>query len=84
MGMMMATMTMTTHTSVQPGAIGLEGSAVLLEFTRMVHVARIMGGNPTKDVAMPKMDYVGTSMGLRVRQGSLAIGNLFGLDHTLT
>lgn len=27
---------------------------------------------------------VGTSQGLRVGQGSLAIGNPFGLDHTLT
>lgn len=46
-----------------------------------------------KDIAVLKIDApvnelkpitVGTSQGLRVGQGSLAIGNPFGLDHTLT
>lgn len=45
------------------------------------------------DIAVLKVDApmnelrpieVGTSQGLRVGQGSLAIGNPFGLDHTLT
>lgn len=45
------------------------------------------------DIAVLKIDAptnalrpieVGTSQGLRVGQGSLAIGNPFGLDHTLT
>ncbi len=55
-------------------------------------MARVVGVDPTKDVAVLKVDNVvglrpievGTSMGLRVGQGSLAIGNPFGLDHTLT
>ncbi|KAL7486628.1 hypothetical protein ACHAW6_012228 [Cyclotella cf. meneghiniana] len=47
----------------------------------------------TTDIAVLKVDApidelrpieVGTSQGLRVGQGSLAIGNPFGLDHTLT
>jgi hypothetical protein len=86
------TTTTTMYTSVRPGAIGSEGSTVLPEFTRTVHVARVVGVDPTKDVAVLKVDdvaglrpiEVGTSTGLRVGQGSLAIGNPFGLDHTLT
>jgi S1-C subfamily serine protease len=53
----------------------------------------VIGVDPTKDIAVLKVDDivgtlrpidVGTSTGLRVGQGSLAIGNPFGLDHTLT
>ncbi len=82
----------TTYTSVRPGAIGSDGSTVLPEYTRTVHVAKVVGVDPTKDIAVLKVDdvvglrpiLVGTSTGLRVGQGSLAIGNPFGLDHTLT
>jgi hypothetical protein len=48
----------TTYTSVRPGAIGSEGSTVLPEFTRTVHVARVMVIDPTKDVAVLKVDNI--------------------------
>ncbi|KAL3808674.1 hypothetical protein ACHAXA_009227 [Cyclostephanos tholiformis] len=91
-GLAGTTTTTTTYTSVRPGAIGSDGSTVLPEFTRTVHVAKVVGVDPTKDIAVLKVDdvvglrpiEVGTSTGLRVGQGSLAIGNPFGLDHTLT
>ncbi len=52
-------MTMTTmYTSVQPGAIGLEGSTSLPEFTRTVHVARVVGVDPMKDVAVLKVENI--------------------------
>ncbi|KAL3777459.1 hypothetical protein ACHAW5_006415 [Stephanodiscus triporus] len=84
--------TTTTYTSARPGAIGIDGSTVLPDFSRTVHRARVVGVDPTKDIAVLKVDgvvglrpiEVGTSTGLRVGQGSLAIGNPFGLDHTLT
>lgn len=63
-------------------------------FTRTVYKAKVIGVDPAKDIAVLKVDdvptkelcpiKVGTSTGLRVGQGSLAIGNPFGLDHTLT
>ncbi|KAL3771877.1 hypothetical protein ACHAWO_008663 [Cyclotella atomus] len=80
-------------TSVRPGALGSGGSSALNGFTRNVYKARVIGVDPTKDIAVLKVDApmnelrpiaVGTSQGLRVGQGSLAIGNPFGLDHTLT
>ncbi|KAL7528989.1 hypothetical protein ACHAWF_002792 [Thalassiosira exigua] len=81
-------------TSVRPGALGSDGSTFLNDFTRTVYKAKVVGVDPTKDIAVLKVDdvpvrelrpiEVGTSMGLRVGQGSLAIGNPFGLDHTLT
>ncbi|KAL3783822.1 hypothetical protein HJC23_005315 [Cyclotella cryptica] len=80
-------------TSVRPGALGSVGSTALNGFTRNVYKARVIGVDPTKDIAVLKVDApinelrpieVGTSQGLRVGQGSLAIGNPFGLDHTLT
>ena len=79
--------------SVRPGALGIEGSTVLPNYIRTVYKARVIGVDPTKDIAVLKVDDivgtirpidVGTSTGLRVGQGSLAIGNPFGLDHTLT
>ncbi|KAL7537074.1 hypothetical protein ACHAXR_007566 [Thalassiosira sp. AJA248-18] len=82
------------YTSVRPGALGANGSTVLKDFTRSVYKAKVVGLDPTKDIAVLKVDDVpvrelrpielGTSTGLRVGQGSLAIGNPFGLDHTLT
>jgi len=82
------------YTSVRPGALGSDGSTVLKDFTRSVYKAKVVGVDPTKDIAVLKVDDVpirelrpielGTSTGLRVGQGSLAIGNPFGLDHTLT
>ncbi|OEU07036.1 trypsin-like serine protease, partial [Fragilariopsis cylindrus CCMP1102] len=55
--------------------------------------ARIIGVDPGKDIAVLKIDapeeilypiQVGKSLGLIVGQTALAIGNPFGLDHTLT
>lgn len=55
--------------------------------------AKFVGGEPKKDIAVlklidfPKKLYpikIGTSNNLRVGQKALAIGNPFGLDHTIT
>lgn len=55
--------------------------------------AEFIGGEPSKDIAVLKIDatrsklhpvVVGTSEGLRVGQKVIAIGNPFGLDQTLT
>lgn len=63
------------------------------EYKRTVFKARIIGVDPGKDIAVLKIDapeeilypiQVGKSMGLIVGQTALAIGNPFGLDHTLT
>ena len=85
-----------THyaSSARPGAAGSGGSSALPDYARTIHRARVVGVDPTKDIAVLKVDVedvhglrpieIGTSSGLRVGQGSLAIGNPFGLDHTLT
>jgi S1-C subfamily serine protease len=83
--------------SARPGALGIDGSTVLKDFSRSVYKAKVVGVDPTKDIAVLKVEkedntpikqlrpiQLGTSTGLRVGQGSLAIGNPFGLDHTLT
>lgn len=63
------------------------------EASRSTYKARVVGVDPSKDIAILKVDapkselfpiVVGTSTGLRVGQSALAIGNPFGLDHTLT
>ena len=55
--------------------------------------ASLVGFNPDKDVAVLQIETggkalrpinIGESAGLRVEQTTLAIGNPFGLDHTLT
>ena len=55
--------------------------------------AKLVGAYPSKDIAVLKIDLppekltpvvVGTSRNLLVGQGVLAIGNPFGLDHSLT
>ncbi|OEU17617.1 trypsin-like serine protease [Fragilariopsis cylindrus CCMP1102] len=60
---------------------------------RNIFKARIIGVDPGKDIAVLKIDapeeilypiQVGKSLGLIVGQTALAIGNPFGLDHTLT
>lgn len=60
---------------------------------RSVFKAKVVGVDPSKDIAVLKVDAppellrpisVGTSKGLKVGQTALAIGNPFGLDHTLT
>jgi S1-C subfamily serine protease len=60
---------------------------------RLVLKATVVGVDPSKDVAVLKVDAprnilkpisVGSSDNLKVGQQALAIGNPFGLDHTLT
>jgi S1-C subfamily serine protease len=64
-----------------------------LNMLRRVFTAKIVGVDPGKDIAVLKIDAdpsflfpisVGTSTGLKVGQQAMAIGNPFGLDHTLT
>lgn len=63
------------------------------DYRRSVYKATVVGVDPGKDIAILKVNAppevlypinVGTSTGLRVGQQALAIGNPFGLDHTLT
>ena len=63
------------------------------DYKRSVYKAKVVGIDPGKDICVLKVDApdfdlypieVGTSTGLRVGQGAMAIGNPFGLDHTLT
>jgi S1-C subfamily serine protease len=65
----------------------------LNDATRATFKASVVGVDPGKDIAVLKVDApvdllqpitLGTSQGLRVGQAALAIGNPFGLDHTLT
>jgi S1-C subfamily serine protease len=65
----------------------------LTSFSRKVYKAKVVGVDPGKDIAVLKIDApvfdlypieVGTSTGLKVGQSAYAIGNPFGLDHTLT
>eukprot|EP00555_Chaetoceros_dichaeta_P008975 CAMPEP_0198272754 /NCGR_PEP_ID=MMETSP1447-20131203/54399_1 /TAXON_ID=420782 /ORGANISM="Chaetoceros dichaeta, Strain CCMP1751" /LENGTH=194 /DNA_ID=CAMNT_0043966113 /DNA_START=16 /DNA_END=597 /DNA_ORIENTATION=+ len=65
----------------------------IIDFKRKVYEAKIIGVDPSKDLAVLKIDapvadlypiQVGTSQGLKVGQSAYAIGNPFGLDHTLT
>lgn len=60
---------------------------------RLVLKATVVGVDPSKDVAVLKVDAprsllkpitIGSSDNLKVGQQALAIGNPFGLDHTLT
>jgi S1-C subfamily serine protease len=62
-------------------------------YKRSVFKATVIGADPGKDIAILKIDApqellypisVGKSAGLKVGQLSLAIGNPFGLDHSLT
>ncbi|GFH55736.1 hypothetical protein CTEN210_12212 [Chaetoceros tenuissimus] len=68
-------------------------STGLTNFSRKVYKARVVGVDPGKDIAVLKIDApvfdlypidVGTSTNLKVGQSAYAIGNPFGLDHTLT
>jgi S1-C subfamily serine protease len=81
----------TAAVAVGGGSSGSGGSDRNL--VRKTYTAKIVGVDPGKDIAVLKIDAdpaqlfpiaVGTSTGLKVGQESLAIGNPFGLDHTLT
>jgi S1-C subfamily serine protease len=75
----------TSYTSMRPGGT--------TDYKRSTYKARVIGVDPGKDIAVLKVDApvfdlypieLGKSDGLRVGQQALAIGNPFGLDHTLT
>jgi len=64
---------------------------LVTNYTRSVYKARVVGVDPSKDIAVLKIDApdlrpipLGRSDNLRVGQTAMAIGNPFGLDHTLT
>lgn len=76
----------TLPSSMRPGK-------VLTDYKRSVYKAKVIGIDPSKDIAVLKVDApvfdlypvdVGSSSSIRVGQTALAIGNPFGLDHTLT
>lgn len=63
------------------------------DYKRTVFKAEVVGSDPGKDICVLKIDapqdllypiQLGSSSGLKVGQLGLAIGNPFGLDHTLT
>ena len=71
----------------------MRNDAGVTNFARKVYKAKVVGVDPGKDIAVLKIDApvydlfpidVGTSTGLKVGQSAYAIGNPFGLDHTLT
>jgi len=78
-----------TDSSMRPNAQGTG----MTDYKRKVYRARVVGIDPGKDIAVLKVDApvfdlypieLGSSKGVRVGQTALAIGNPFGLDHTLT
>jgi S1-C subfamily serine protease len=71
----------------------MRNDAGVTNYSRKVYKAKVVGLDPGKDIAILKIDApvfdlypidVGTSSGLKVGQSAYAIGNPFGLDHTLT
>jgi len=81
-----------TNYHVIRGSKGAKVAVLSAEGSTKTYDATLVGYNPDKDVAVLKIDSVatlrplpvGTSNSLRVGQTTLAIGNPFGLDHTLT
>jgi len=82
-----------TTTTVSSKSSERNASSSLTSYTRRVYKAKVIGTDPGKDLAVLKIDApiydlypidVGSSTGLRVGQSAMAIGNPFGLDHTLT
>ena len=82
-----------TNYHVIRGAQGAQVGLTARDGTTTKYAAELVGYNPDKDVAVLKVDtgikgatpiQIGSSKGLRVGATTLAIGNPFGLDHTLT
>jgi len=80
-------------TSVRSASASGISASTPANFRRSVYKATVVGVDPTKDIAVLKVEAprsilkpiaVGTSKDLKVGQQALAIGNPFGLDHTLT
>lgn len=76
------------YTSMRPSS-----SPVAKGSVRSVFKAKVVGVDPGKDIAVLKVDAprqvltplkLGSSRDLRVGQSVLAIGNPFGLDHSLS
>lgn len=76
-----------------PATTMRDSEPALTSFSRKVYKAKVVGVDPGKDIAVLKVDApvfdlypidVGTSTGLKVGQSAYAIGNPYGLDHTLT
>ena len=72
---------------------GANSNAFSSDYARSVYKATVVGVDPGKDIAVLKVEApeevlypisVGTSQGIKVGQLAMAIGNPFGLDHTLT
>jgi S1-C subfamily serine protease len=72
-----------------------EGDSHLVSFHKdpKQYKAKLVGVAPNKDIAVLKLEEmpenlipirIGTSKGLRVGQKAMALGNPFGLDHTIT
>jgi len=82
--------------SVRPAYTSARPGTILPDFVKTVYKAVVVGADPAKDIAVLKLVdiesaaedlkpiEVGTSSTIRVGMGALAIGNPFGLDHTLT
>ena len=71
------------RTSMRPTSLGSD----MMDYTRKIYKAKVIGVDPGKDIAVLKVDApvfdlypisVGTSAGVRVGQGCLAIGNVRG------
>lgn len=86
---------MRTDYHVIRGARGAKVALVGRDGRTTKYDASLVGFNPDKDDAVLQIDAgrrsdqvkpisIGESKGLRVGQTTLAIGNPFGLDHTLT
>lgn len=81
-----------TNYHVIKGARGAKVGLTSSDGRTSTYDAKLVGYNPDKDVAVLQIDSgraltpipVGASKALRVGQTTLAIGNPFGLDHTLT
>lgn len=78
------------YTSMRPSSRTSDGTSSAMQ---NIYKAKVVGVDPGKDIAVLKIDApanmlqpltLGTSTGLKVGQNSYAIGNPFGLDHTLT
>lgn len=81
-----------TNYHVIRGSKGAKVGMMMDDGSTKTFDASLVGFNPDKDVAVLKIDSptrlrplsIGSSSNLRVGQTTLAIGNPFGLDHTLT
>ena len=83
----------TTYVPSAAATRNASSSSSMISYTRRVFKATVIGKDPGKDIAVLKVDapmddlypiLLGPSDNLHVGQTTMAIGNPFGLDHTLT